>query len=456
MMRGWTLLAGVVAAALAYGVAVSQPADPPPNFTATSPITITPSGASFAQRTIACPTCGTGTGSVSNVASGTGLTGGPITTTGTLSLASLSANQVLGSLTAVAPSGLSLPSCSAATSALTWTTATGFGCNTITASAFPITAAGATQSVGQMTVTGTNAGMAAVPNGTGSFMLAIPDGSTTGGNARGNNSADLQTTRAINTQVASGTGSFAAGQSNIASGINSVAAGITNIASNTGAVALGDSNNVSVTHSVGLGWANTVSGAQSIAAGRGNTVSGQSSSAFGEFGTVAGGTSFGFGSRFNDRSNAGVVFYGQTEAGGTGGDWEYHLFYNSGNTASAFRLTQGGNAAAASTCASISAGSAALFRVDLIAVDSTSFHSWVFSMGPALITRSGAVGTTAMGTGNPVFVAGPTDATAPAIATVPTATADTTNGCLNVSFTPPAGNTDTIKVSARVQYIWRF
>jgi hypothetical protein len=47
-------------------------------------------------------------------------------------LASLSANTVLGALTATTPSGLALPSCSGATNALTWTSGTGFGCNSIT------------------------------------------------------------------------------------------------------------------------------------------------------------------------------------------------------------------------------------------------------------------------------------------------------------------------------------
>lgn len=55
------------------------------------------------------------------------------TTAGTLTTA-ISANQVLGSLTAVAPSGLTVPSCAGATNALTWTNGTGFGCNTIAGS----------------------------------------------------------------------------------------------------------------------------------------------------------------------------------------------------------------------------------------------------------------------------------------------------------------------------------
>jgi hypothetical protein len=58
--------------------------------------------------------------------SGTGLAFGNI--------AALSANQVLGALTATTPSGLSVPSCSGASNALTWTSGTGFGCNTISGS----------------------------------------------------------------------------------------------------------------------------------------------------------------------------------------------------------------------------------------------------------------------------------------------------------------------------------
>jgi len=42
----------------------------------------------------------------------------------------LAANQVLGSLTATAPSGLSVPSCSGTTQGLIWTTGVGYGCNT--------------------------------------------------------------------------------------------------------------------------------------------------------------------------------------------------------------------------------------------------------------------------------------------------------------------------------------
>jgi hypothetical protein len=83
---------------------------------------------------------GGGSGTVTSVTftgDGTVLSATPstaVTTSGTLqaALATQTANTVLGALTATTPSDLPLPSCSATTSALIWTSGTGFGCHTIT------------------------------------------------------------------------------------------------------------------------------------------------------------------------------------------------------------------------------------------------------------------------------------------------------------------------------------
>ena len=70
------------------------------------------------------PTINTTGGSFSG--SGVGLTDIPDS-----ALATQAANTVLGALTATTPSPLAVPSCSGAANALTWTSGTGFGCNTI-------------------------------------------------------------------------------------------------------------------------------------------------------------------------------------------------------------------------------------------------------------------------------------------------------------------------------------
>lgn len=61
-------------------------------------------GSTAAPSYITFPAVGTGT--VTNVATGTGLTGGPITTTGTISLANIGTNTVLGSIAGGAPAAL--------------------------------------------------------------------------------------------------------------------------------------------------------------------------------------------------------------------------------------------------------------------------------------------------------------------------------------------------------------
>jgi hypothetical protein len=91
----------------------------------------------------------------------------------------------------------------------------------------------------------TNVSVSIVPKGTGAFCLQVPDGTATGGNARGANAVDLQTKRSSAAQVASGADSFAATANSTASGTGSVAFGGTAsgnysfVASGIGATATG-------------------------------------------------------------------------------------------------------------------------------------------------------------------------------------------------------------------------
>ncbi|MFZ9091410.1 MAG: hypothetical protein ACO3FE_15125 [Planctomycetaceae bacterium] len=87
----------------------------------------------------------------------------------------------------------------------------------------------------------TNVSVSIVPKGTGSFSLAVPDGTTTGGNVRGTNAIDLQTARTAATQVASGTRSVVIGARNTASGTDTVAVGYLSVASGQYSIAIGRS-----------------------------------------------------------------------------------------------------------------------------------------------------------------------------------------------------------------------
>ena len=133
----------------------------------------------------------------------------------------------------------------------------------------------------------TNIGIAIVPKGNGAITAAIPDGGTIGGNARGSNAIDLQTSRTIATQVASGTGSIVIGQNNTGSGGNAIAIGINNNSSSS-SIAIGSGNGSSATWSVSIGSGNAASANYSTALGRSSrsTLYGQLSKASGNFASL--------------------------------------------------------------------------------------------------------------------------------------------------------------------------
>jgi hypothetical protein len=97
------------------------------------------------------------------------------TTAGTLTTA-ITANSVLGSLTAVAPTAQAVPSCSTSGSALKWTSGTGFGCNTAVAASTVTTNANLT---GVITSSG-NATSIASQTGTGTTFVTSASPTITG------------------------------------------------------------------------------------------------------------------------------------------------------------------------------------------------------------------------------------------------------------------------------------
>jgi hypothetical protein len=92
---------------------------------------------------------------------------------------------------------------------------------------------------------GADVTLALVPKGSGAIIAAVPDGTSAGGNARGANATDLQTSRNAATQVASGAGAaLIGGVNNTASGTDAIVGGGSgNVASGSRAAVLGGLGN---------------------------------------------------------------------------------------------------------------------------------------------------------------------------------------------------------------------
>jgi hypothetical protein len=86
------------------------------------------------------------------------------------SLASQAANTVVGALTATTPSALAVPSCSGASSALTWTSGTGFGCNTISGGVSSVNTL-----TGAVVVEAATAGQVAISGGNAAALTGAAD-----------------------------------------------------------------------------------------------------------------------------------------------------------------------------------------------------------------------------------------------------------------------------------------
>ena len=111
----------------------------------------------------------------------------------------------------------------------------------------------------------TNSALVLTPKGTGAFILGPkPDGTTTGGNARGARAVDLQTNRSAATQIASGNDSFVAGLQNTTSN-PAWAIGLNNTASGLYSTAIGRQCVASNSNSIALGFQGTASGNGSVA-----------------------------------------------------------------------------------------------------------------------------------------------------------------------------------------------
>jgi hypothetical protein len=144
----------------------------------------------------------------------------------------------------------------------------------------------------------TNSALVLTPKGTGAFILGPkPDGTATGGNARGTNAVDLQLARNAATQVASGVNGICIGERNSATAAEqtSIAIGFNNTAGSSATVAIGSGNtatgsygataigyqNSATLTGIAIGRDNTSSSTQAVSLGSQNTSSSTYAGAFG-------------------------------------------------------------------------------------------------------------------------------------------------------------------------------
>ena len=296
----------------------------------------------------------------------------------------------------------------------------------------PVEALVATNSNG----TFANIDVAIVPKGTGAFSLQVADNAITGGNKRGANAVDLQTSRTAATQVASGSRSFVAGQNNTASGAQSVAIGQTNTASGSQSIAVGSGN--------------TCSGFASIAAGAQSSATANNAFAFGFQANATGVTSFAIGAAANATGlNSGALGQNCTTNGIQGqvafghnsdalGRYQTTLTglrqVTTGTTAT--RATADGATAATANQLTLRNNSVFKFMGRVVAYDLTTLDAkeWEFS---GLIKRgANAAATSLVGTPSVTSQFADTNAAAWMVAV----SADTTNGALAVTVTGAGAN----------------
>ena len=329
---------------------------------------------------------------------------------------------------------------------------------------------------------------AAYLGGTQAVLAQFPDTTVMGGNLRGLNAVDLQTSRAAATQVASGAQSVLAGGQNntvlspfavVAGGQNNIAgpngnapvvAGGQNNTANNGGAFVGGGNNNQVTGSNSVvvgGQGNTASGIQSVVGGGINNVAG------GNQATIAGGSTnnasalmaTAVGGFLNQATQPyttamgyiaradlyGAVAMSSNPISGTRAAQKQIQILSGVSTpdTTPLRLTADQLAAGAVNVCNLTYGTQAMaLSVHLIASDASGANNrvaWTQPLG--LIRRNGGVGST-------VYVPSSTTAALTEGTTAGyavTESADLVNGGYNLTFTPPTGNTVPWRVVATVE-----
>jgi hypothetical protein len=284
--------------------------------------------------------------------------------------------------------------------------------------------------------------------GSGALSLQVPDGTATGGNARGMGAVDLQTIRGVNTQVASGASSIAMGSSNTTSNSYTVAIGVGNSATSLSSVSIGGYNTASGSYSLAMGYNNTASNNYSIALGYYNTSSGDRSIAIGISANASGDASMALGSKSYTNGISSKVSIG-TSFSGAGGAYQMGQLGLGAITtdATATVLKSDGNAISAFNQCTLQNSNAMAFTIEVVARNTSTGMTGRWE-AKGLIKRGANASATAL-VGTPTVTLTNGDNEAWIVAGAITITADTTYGALAITATGAASTT--IKWLAKIE-----
>lgn len=159
------------------------------------------------------------------------------------------------------------------------------------------------------------------------------------------------------------------------------------------------------------------------------------------------------------RTNYGAQVFSGTNLGGAGSTTklgrsqvEDYVFVNTTSGAGSVRLTTDGNSAGAHNVAALGNNSAVDFTAHCIISDTTTPAIWVYSLADSILSQAASASTTTFTINGGGVVAGPTQSSPASLVVAPTFAADVTNGGLNIHYTPPSGNTDTIYSACSIHF----
>lgn len=197
------------------------------------------------------------------------------------------------------------------------------------------------------------------------------------------------------------------------------------------------------------GSGNFANGFGTAVGGQNSVCDGTDSLVFGFQHTCHGNDAFVVGKNANDRNRNGISVLASGNFS-TNGDAQRvsAVLHGTGNSTSAIRLTGDGAAASTSNCLNLPSDGMIQSSNHVVTIfDATTSQYAIWTLQGAGISRgTGAASTAIAGTAFPSWSkTSASNATASGWS-APTMTADTTNACMNISWTPPGANTDTFRV----------